>query len=163
MKENQTKSKFNRQHFLGIAWIGSMVTLLGGFFAGLFVYIKPKMDGGFGGVVRAGNVEEFTLGSVNLVQSGRFFLVRYEDGGFIAFWQRCTHLGCSVPYEEDRAAFRCPCHGSVFDEITGEVEGGPAPRPMDIFPIEIIENEIFVDTANPQKRKEFSGDQVVFA
>ena len=163
MTEKQNKIKLSRQNFLGIAWFGALATLLGEFVAALFVFIQPNLEGGFGGIVRAGVVEEFLPGTVNLIQSGRFFLVRFEDGGLIAFWQRCPHLGCSVPYEEDQSAFHCPCHGSVFDEQTGEVKGGPAPRPMDIFPIEIIEGEIFVDTGNPQERTEFSDDQVTYA
>ncbi len=163
MTERQNKKELNRQQFLGIAWLSASVALIAEFFAGIFVFIQPNLEGGFGGIVRAGLVEDFLPGSVNLVQSGRFFLVRYKDGGFIAYWQRCPHLGCLVPYEEDRTAFRCPCHGSEFDEQTGEVMGGPAPRPMDIFPIEIIDGEVFVDTGNPQVRPEFSDDQVTYA
>ncbi|MBT3239451.1 MAG: Rieske 2Fe-2S domain-containing protein [Chloroflexi bacterium] len=162
MTENQNKTKLSRHQFLGIAWFGALATLVGEFFAGLFVFIQPNLEGGFGGIVRAGKVEEFLPGSVNLVQAGRFYLVRNGEGGFIAYWQRCTHLGCSVPYEEEQAAFRCPCHGSVFDEHTGEVTGGPAPRPMDIFPIEITDGEVFVDTGNPQERSAFSDDQIAY-
>ncbi|HDD61422.1 MAG TPA: Rieske (2Fe-2S) protein [Chloroflexi bacterium] len=158
----KNKMKLNRKHFLGIAWFGALLTLFGEFIAGLFVFIQPDLEGGFGGIVNAGKVELFSPGSVSLIQSGRFYLIRYEDGGFIAYWQRCTHLGCSVPYDEDLQAFRCPCHGSVFDELTGEVGGGPAPRPLDTFPIEIREGEIFVDTGDPQERTEFSDDQVVY-
>jgi cytochrome b6-f complex iron-sulfur subunit len=163
MTEKQNKTKLSRQQFLGIIWLGALATLLGEVIAGLFVFIQPNLEGGFGGLVNAGKVEEFHPGSVSLVQSGRFYLVRYEDGGFIAYWQRCTHLGCSVPYEEDLAAFRCPCHGTVFNEHTGEVTSGPAPRPMDTFPIEIREGEVYVDTGSPQQRTKFSGDQVKYA
>jgi len=163
MRDKRKKPIFSRQQFLAIAWLGASLTLIGESIAGLFVFIKPKFEGNFGGILTAGFVDDYLPGSVSLVQSGRFYLVRYEDGGFIAFWQRCPHLGCTVPYEEDQAAFRCPCHGSVFDELTGEVESGPAPRPLDIFPIELREGEIFVDTGNPLERNEFSDDQVVYA
>lgn len=162
MTENPKRSKISRQQFLGLAWFGALTALVGEFIAGLFVFINPKLEGEFGGVVRAGIVDDFLPGTVNLIQSGRFYLVRFNDGGFIAYWQRCPHLGCLVPYEEDLTAFRCPCHGSVFHEQTGEVDGGPAPRPLDTFPIEIIDREIFVDTGDPQERGEFSGDQLVY-
>jgi cytochrome b6-f complex iron-sulfur subunit len=163
MTEKRNNTKISRQQFLGIVWLGALAALIGESIAGLFTFIQPDLEGGFGGLVRAGKVEEFLPGSVSLVQAGRFYLVRYDNGGFIAYWQRCTHLGCSVPYEEEQAAFRCPCHGSAFDGHTGEVLGGPAPRPMDTFPIEIKDGEVFVDTGNPQQRKEFSDDQVEYA
>jgi cytochrome b6-f complex iron-sulfur subunit len=160
MSERKEKANISRQQFLGVAWFGAIAVLFGEFFAGLFKFIQPNLEGSFGGKISAGLVEDFLPGSVSFVQAGRFYLVRHEDGGFIAYWQRCTHLGCSVPYEKELAEFRCPCHGSVFDKQTGEVKGGPAPRPMDIFPIEFIDGEIFVDTGNPQQRKGYSIDQV---
>jgi Rieske Fe-S protein len=36
----------------------------------------------------------------------------------------CTHAGCTVTPEG--AKLNCPCHGSVFNALTGEVEKGPA-------------------------------------
>jgi len=45
----------------------------------------------------------------------------------------CTHLGCTVGRPQD-STFRCPCHGSVFDE-DGEVLGGPAPRPLPSYAV----------------------------
>ena len=45
----------------------------------------------------------------------------------------------------------------------GEVIGGPAPRPMDIFPIEIVNGELVVDTSNPIAREKFDPSQVTRA
>lgn len=163
MTEKQNKTQLNRGQFLSIAWMGAMLALVGEFFAGMFAFIQPNLEGAFGGVLRAGKVEEFLPGTVSLVQTGRFYLVRHEDGGFIAYWQRCTHLGCSVPHNEEDKTFHCPCHGSIFDERTGEIKGGPAPRPMDTFPVNINNGEVFVDTGNPEQRKAYSDDQVVYA
>ncbi|MCP4662670.1 MAG: hypothetical protein GY856_45325 [bacterium] len=41
-------------------------------------------------MVRAGRVDEFEPGSVSLIQAGRFFLTRLDDGGFLAQWQVAT-------------------------------------------------------------------------
>ncbi len=38
----------------------------------------------------------------------------------------CTHLGCVVPWNAAENKFKCPCHGSQYDE-TGKVIRGPAP------------------------------------
>ena len=38
----------------------------------------------------------------------------------------CTHLGCVVPWNAAENKFKCPCHGSQYDN-TGKVVRGPAP------------------------------------
>ncbi|WP_091673032.1 ubiquinol-cytochrome c reductase iron-sulfur subunit [Amycolatopsis marina] len=45
-----------------------------------------------------------------------------------AFSAICTHQSCKV--QPEGAELRCPCHGSVFDALTGEVRNGPADRPL---------------------------------
>src|ERR1700757_4657098 len=42
----------------------------------------------------------------------------------------CPHLGCSVPWNETKQEFICPCHVAVFSR-DGTKISGPAPRPMD--------------------------------
>jgi cytochrome b6-f complex iron-sulfur subunit len=73
-------------------------------------------------------------------------------------WHRCTHLGCTVPWREDEGQFHCPCHSSLFN-TKGEVVGGPAPRPLDLFPIEIVDRHVIVDTGNPIARAQFDPSQ----
>lgn len=112
-------------------------------------------------MVYAGKVDEFAINSVNRVLSGRFYLVRTEDG-LLALWQRCTHLGCAVPWEEEQGQFHCPCHGSVFNQL-GEVAGGPAPRPLDIFPVTVRQGEVWVDTSQPIERSQYDPAQITGA
>ncbi len=45
---------------------------------------------------------------------------------------RCTHLGCTVNWNDEAEGFLCPCHDALFD-INGEVVNGPPPRPLDVF------------------------------
>lgn len=157
-KEKTGKTKIDRRQFLGLAWLGSILVFTGQTLAALFKYVQPVIDGGFGGIVKAGTLEEFPPGSITLVKEGRFYLSRLDDGSFIALWQRCTHLGCSVPWEEDEDLFHCPCHGSLFNKV-GEVQGGPAPRPMDYFPVTIEGGEVFVNTEEALERKAFDASQ----
>jgi Rieske Fe-S protein len=41
----------------------------------------------------------------------------------------CSHLGCSVQFDQTAHIFKCPCHGSEFG-INGDVVHGPAQYPL---------------------------------
>lgn len=65
-----------------------------------------------------------------------------EDGeNFRVYNGRCTHLGCNYSLDEDKQVFRCPCHTGFFAIKTGEVLGGPPPRPLDTLEVK-VENGI---------------------
>ena len=160
--KKSVKPQMTRRDFLGIAW-AALTLVLGGETAGvLFKFIQPLKTGGFGGVVNAGKVDDFQRGSITHNQAGRFFLVRMEDGSFLALWQKCTHLGCSVPWVAAENQFHCPCHGSLYNQL-GEVQGGPAPRPLDFFPVTIKDGQVFVDTGSPATRSKFDASQTTKA
>lgn len=156
-----TTNQLSRRQFLGFAWGGSLALLAAQLGITLTRFLKPVSSGGFGGMVYAGKVDEFPIGSVNRILSGRFYLVRNE-AGFLALWQRCTHLGCAIPWDEAEGVFHCPCHGSLFNTV-GEVNGGPAPRPMDYFPVTIRSGEVWVDTSKPTERSKYDPSQVAQA
>jgi len=166
MAENKgTKKKkkklLTRGQFLGLAWTGSLSLIFAQLALALVKFIQPIAKSGFGGEIFAGRVEEFTVGSINRILAGRFYISRTPDG-LMALWQKCTHLGCAVPWVEEEKQFHCPCHGSLFNEV-GEVIGGPAPRPLDIFPVDVRSGEVWVDTGSPQERSKFEDSQVTGA
>jgi Rieske Fe-S protein len=53
-----------------------------------------------------------------------------EDGEYVAFEQKCTHLSCAVVYSRERDRLECPCHQGYFSATTGAVLQGPPPRPL---------------------------------
>ncbi|MDW3220135.1 MAG: Rieske 2Fe-2S domain-containing protein [Acidimicrobiales bacterium] len=68
------------------------------------------------------------------------------DGGIVALYQKCPHLGCRVPSCATSQWFECPCHGSQYNQV-GEKRGGPAPRGMDRFAMTIgPDGSLTVDT-----------------
>lgn len=112
-------------------------------------------------LLKVGTIEEFDPGSVTLVREGHFYLSRLDDGGFLAISRKCSHLGCAVPWVEERNRFECPCHSSVFDQ-TGEVLRAPAPRPLDHFPVSFEGRQLFVDISRPLRRSSFKKDQAAY-
>ena len=161
--KKQKDDQLSRRDFLkmGVGAL-SLVALLEVGGASL-LFMKPRSsEGEFGGMVTAGTVESFPTGSVTEFPDGRFYLVRASDGGFLAVYRRCTHLGCTVNWEPDQNRFFCPCHASTFD-IHGEVENPPAPRALDTFPIQIEESQVIVDTSNIQNRDGFAPEQLAHA
>lgn len=105
-------------------------------------------------IVIAGNIDDFKSNTVTAIPQGQFYLACLEDGSFLAMSHTCTHLGCSVPWDEKQHKFICPCHGSTFS-MTGEVLTAPAPRPLDTFPLRIENKVIKVDISQPLKRDRF--------
>jgi len=70
------------------------------------------------------------------------------DGGIIALYQKCPHLGCRVPECVTSQWFECPCHGSQYNRV-GEKRGGPAPRGMDRFAVSVdASGALTVDTGS---------------
>ena len=154
------EKRLSRRDFLMIATVASMAGLIGQAGIAFFNFFKPRSEpGSFGSIVNAGQVDEFLPGTVSHISIGRFYISRLEDGGFLAIFQRCTHLGCSVPWREGEGQFICPCHSSIFTPL-GEVVSGPAPRPMDLFEMEIVEAGILVNTSQSIEREQFDPSQV---
>jgi cytochrome b6-f complex iron-sulfur subunit len=111
--------------------------------------------------IDAGPADRFAPSTVTAFPQGRFYLACLEDGGFLALSRRCTHLGCTVPWDAQKGQFACPCHASVFD-IRGEVIQSPAPRALDRFSLSIENNRVMVDIARPIRRSAFGKAEVTY-
>jgi menaquinol-cytochrome c reductase iron-sulfur subunit len=65
-----------------------------------------------------------------IVSEKAVYVLPMKDGVLSVLSPICTHLGCSVPWNEAKQEFICPCHDAVFAEDGAKVSG-PAPRSMD--------------------------------
>lgn len=142
-----------RVFILGGFWSAMALSVVG-FLGAPLDFMWPRGGGGFGGpiTVTPDRVPAEGDDPKNFVE-GRFWLINMEPGetptgvdtpgGLIALYQKCPHLGCKVPYRSDfrfrdlKGWFRCPCHGSTYTKRGGVLVFGPAPRPMDVFPLEV--------------------------
>jgi cytochrome b6-f complex iron-sulfur subunit len=157
-----TESQPSRRDFLKTVWAffgGLAVLEVGGV---LIAYLQPRLaEGEFGSLITAGLVDDFPPNSVTHITNGRFYIVRQPDGGFLAVYHRCTHLGCTVPWDQAAGKFICPCHNSQFDQL-GSVENPPAPRALDLFPVSIEDGQVKVDTGSVIQRQTYDASQPVY-
>ncbi len=179
-RREQQRKVTRRLAFRWLGW-GAILALLGQWTVGFVLgFFWPKNVGAFGGTIPAGTVDEFKVGAVKVVREGKFYVTRVPEG-FLALWWKCPHLGCTVPWREndpvmggppgpgdtpfaEKGRFNCPCHGSIYNRY-GQIITGPAPRPMDRFPLTIQNGRILVETG-PTKaimRPEASASEAVSA
>ena len=163
--ERNTSDGINRRDFFGMAWkaLGILTGLeASGMIISYFFSGKNKNTNQPKQLLEAGPANAFLPGSVTAFMGGRFYLARQQDGGFIALSLRCTHLGCSVSWEENKKRFICPCHSSAFD-IRGEVLNPPAARALDYYPVLIENGVVKVDIETLKERKTFRKEQLIYA
>lgn len=70
-------------------------------------------------------------------------LVRTAGGELRAFSARCTHLNCTVQYDQGAKEIVCACHGGQFD-LNGKNVGGPPPKPLTAYSVNTRGDEIVV-------------------
>ena len=148
------------------ATFGSFLAVLG---IELLAFMWPRLKGGFGASIDAGSVADLIAATRTpdggvvpaFIPEARAYVVPVDDGnlsaqfegksvaagGLMALYQRCVHLGCRVPWCATSQGFECPCHGSKYDGI-GEYFGGPAPRNLDRFVVEVIETQFIIHTGD---------------
>ena len=155
-----------RRQVLALGWTVAGLVAAGEAGAAVLSFMYPRLAAGsFGGKVIIGALGDIlkdlpdakAVPSPAFVNSGRFYLSRTADG-ILALYRKCVHLGCVVPWNAQEDQFHCPCHGSLYDR-KGEVQGGPAPRPLDIFPITNEGGALFVDTGKQTNRKSYEPSQ----
>ncbi|MBP8972261.1 MAG: Rieske (2Fe-2S) protein [Anaerolineae bacterium] len=159
----QEEVSLTRRDFFGLAW-----RVLTAFAAGQaaclglrFLASRP-VEGNFGAVITLGLLTDFPPGTITPFDQARLFLLRFEDGGFLALHSKCPHLACVVSWDAARARFSCPCHGSEF-ERNGAVINPPAPRPLDRFPVLIEGDRLKVDTRQALRRTTTGPEDLVYA
>jgi cytochrome b6-f complex iron-sulfur subunit len=158
-----------RRQFLNRGVIAVMGLSLAAFGTAVIGFLWPSSSGGFGSKLNLGKVTDLEAD----VEKGNGFLYKPEGrlwvtiypstalpkaeqvytppvlnsmkAGLAVMYQKCPHLGCRVPSCNSSQWFECPCHGSQYNQV-GEKKGGPAPRGMDRFAMEVAGDQFVVNT-----------------
>lgn len=88
--------------------------------------------------LKSGEVRRFDVGP------HRIALVKIEDD-FYALGDRCSHEDYSLSEGEvwtDECELECPRHGSTFDVRTGEALSLPATKPVPVYEISVVGDEV---------------------
>ena len=93
----------------------------------------------------AAKVGELAANSAKIFRFGNRpgILIHTPQGDLKAFSAVCTHLNCTVQYEENASVIWCACHNGKYD-LSGQVISGPPPRPLDAYQVNIRGDEIVV-------------------
>jgi cytochrome b6-f complex iron-sulfur subunit len=159
----------SRRQFFNRAMVTLMSVGLGSFGIAVIGFLYPKSGGGFGSKVNVGKLDDIisgirSNGGFLYMPEARTWMTEYPKdaigkaekaysgpvltgmkSGVVALYQKCPHLGCRVPECKSSQWFECPCHGSQYNRV-GEKKGGPAPRGMDRWGVEVTNGNVIVNT-----------------
>lgn len=99
-------------------------------------------------MVVAGKVGDLAVNTGKIFKFGNKpgILVHTQSGEYKAFSAVCTHLDCIVQYRTDSKIIWCACHNGQYN-LNGQNIGGPPPRPLEEFTVNIRGEEIVVTKA----------------
>jgi len=95
--------------------------------------------------VSAGKVDGFKPNSGRIVKFGSrpALLIRVNESEWRAYSGICTHLNCTVQFQESTRQIWCACHNGYYD-LNGKVVSGPPPRPLEEYAVRIRGEEIVI-------------------
>ena len=125
----------------------------GGFTASVVSFLYPAL--------RFMNPPAVPEAAVNEVSAGKVGDLKPNSGKIVKFGSRpvllirasetsggrsprvCTHLNCTVQYQEASHQIWCACHNGLYD-LNGRVVSGPPPRPLEEYTVHVRGEEVVI-------------------
>ncbi|MDL5051011.1 ubiquinol-cytochrome c reductase iron-sulfur subunit [Oscillatoria amoena NRMC-F 0135] len=146
--------------------LGALITAALGLPALTYLFKKPRTisPGGFVDAIDLAQLkpktpEEVTYQRIRkdgwklITEKSTAWVVKLSEEEIVAYSPSCTHLGCAYHWENTKKEFVCPCHTTSF-ALDGRVLGGPAPRPLDRYPVKIQNNRVLIGIQELKQAKE---------
>jgi cytochrome b6-f complex iron-sulfur subunit len=70
-------------------------------------------------------------------------LVRVGETEWRALSGVCTHLNCTVQYQQSNRQIWCACHNGLYN-LNGQVVSGPPPRPLEQYAVHVRGDEVVI-------------------
>jgi len=95
--------------------------------------------------VSAGKVQSLKPNSGKIVKFGSrpALLIHVSDTEWRAYSAICTHLNCTVQFQESTRQIWCACHNGFYD-LNGKVVSGPPPRPLEEYAVHIRGEDVVI-------------------
>ena len=139
----------SRRNFLDYLIGTSALATLGAIVYPIFKFMTPPtiVESAANSVVAA-KLTEVPKNSGKIFKFGSKpgLIVRTESGELKAFSAVCTHLECIVQYRSDSKQIWCACHNGQYN-LSGQNVGGPPPRPLEEFKVNMRGDDIVVSKA----------------
>jgi cytochrome b6-f complex iron-sulfur subunit len=95
--------------------------------------------------VSAGKVQELKPNTGKIVKFGTrpALLIRVSETEWRAYSAICTHLNCTVQFQDSTRQIWCACHNGFYD-LNGKVVSGPPPRPLEEYAVHIRGEDVVI-------------------
>ena len=144
-REQGLKSAGRRRFLDFLLGTGAFATL-GAVFYPVFKFMTPPqvIEAAQNSVVAA-KVTELAANTGKIFKFGSKpgIIVKTASGELRAFSAVCTHLECIVQYSPEKKQIWCACHNGQYN-LEGQNVGGPPPRPLEEYAVNIRGEDIVV-------------------
>lgn len=142
-------SNLTRREFLKLVNRLTVATGLTALAAPIVAYFYPRgLEETPSDPVLVGALSELPPGSSKTVRFGRYpALVINTADGLRAYSAVCTHFACVVKWDGERNQIVCPCHDGFFAVEDGRVLAGPPPNGLEVLPVQVVEENIYLGGA----------------
>ena len=142
-------SSTNRRSLLNLLLSGSVAASFASFFYPVLKFLNPPaVTEAAVNEVAAGKVDDLKPNSGKIVKFGNkpALLIRVSDTEWKAFSAVCSHLNCTVQYQESGRQIWCACHNGTYD-LHGRVVSGPPPRGLEEYAVKVRGGEVVISKA----------------
>ena len=135
-----------REFTKSLVWVSLATCVANGILA-VLGGLKQRWGPGILPQVRVAAVDELPVGGSKVFHYPSLddpcLLVHIDADRYVAFGQKCTHLGCPVSYRAVDQTLYCPCHAGSFGAADGGVLAGPPSRPLPRVTLETRGQELW--------------------
>jgi cytochrome b6-f complex iron-sulfur subunit len=148
--ESDEQDSFTRRGFVRVAAVAVGVAYTAAIGYPIYKYLHAPIDQAIAdarnNTISLKDADKLPAGStlMFMFKSAPSMLIHFDDGTWVALSAVCTHLGCTLSYQSPSPLIICPCHGGQYDPHTGKNVGGPPPRPLTKFDVQVEPGKVIV-------------------